>query len=868
MISLRHISKPRTFVSSVLTLNNSSLVSTALYCPCCFASSAAAAASSSVNPWLPPASALFGMNNLVVDEVVDSFKDWFKSGNIELFDRIYEILSAHAADYGGQAAADLDLSRLGLRLNEAFVLEVLRYGKDVFSCLKFFDWAGRQPGFSHTRSTFYAIFKILSRAKLMPVMIDFLQMYRIQGYPRRARFYDTLVMGYAVAGRTDIALQLFGKMRFQGIDLDHFTYHVFLNALVEEKRFDEFEVILKQIQMRGYENEVTNKIVIKSYCKRNQLNEAEAYLDELLSSGKVSYGCGLDILVDAFCQDKMFMRAKKLVEKLQDSGLSQVENAYGVLIRELVRAGRLNEALELFQCKKSLEGYVPDLFWYNTVIKRLLRKNRLHEVYNFLMEMKENCISPDMVTVNAVFCFFCKAGMGDVALKLYYTRAEFGLSPSQMAYKYLINYLCFDGSIVEAYNVLKNSINQGFSPDRRTSSRIMNALYRECKVDQMKELFILSLEQNFVLSASAYEKLISALCLSKRVEDAYLIHAQLPNVTTRTYFDLISGFSKLSKGDIAGRLLIEMQERAHIPTRSLVRAVINSILDMDNSRTWFFNLLDMQLSRYESNCLIYDYFIDGAGHAKKPELAREVFEMMQRNGIKPNLTCKIHMLQSYFRSEKISDGLNFFSEMRESGTKGTKLYNVLVVGLSKAKKVDIAVELLSEMRENKLTPSVACYEILVQELCRVKRYDVAINIINEYEKMGRPLTSFLGNVLLWNSLTAPELYDSCVHLRGVSSVLSLLIGAFSGRLRVDQQTVNFEELIQQCFPLDLYTYNLLLRKESMNNMEKARELFDRICQKGYEPNQWTYEIMVRGFLKHGRKSEAKSWIEEMLQRAR
>jgi len=48
-------------------------------------------------------------------------------------------------------------------------------------------------------------------------------------------------------------------------------------------------------------------------------------------------------------------------------------------------------------------------------------------------------------------------------------------------------------------------------------------------------------------------------------------------------------------------------------------------------------------------------------------------------------------------------------------------------------------------------------------------------------------------------------------------------------------------------------------------MDKARLLFARICQKGYEPNGWTYDIMVHDFSNHGRKDEAKRLSEEMLQ---
>jgi len=58
---------------------------------------------------------------------------------------------------------------------------------------------------------------------------------------------------------------------------------------------------------------------------------------------------------------------------------------------------------------------------------------------------------------------------------------------------------------------------------------------------------------------------------------------------------------------------------------------------------------------------------------------------------------------------------------------------------------------------------------------------------------------------------------------------------------------------------------LLLKELSKSGMDKARLLFARICQKGYEPNGWTYDIMVHDFSNHGRKDEAKRLSEEMLQ---
>ncbi|KAK8635766.1 hypothetical protein V6N13_004484 [Hibiscus sabdariffa] len=116
-------------------------------------------------------------------DAVASLRDWFKPPSTALLDRIFTILSSQEQaawdDASSRHAADLALSQLNIHLSDEFVLRVLSYGrrssKHVLSCLKFFDWAGRQPGFHHTRATFHAILKTLSKAKLTPLMLELLR---------------------------------------------------------------------------------------------------------------------------------------------------------------------------------------------------------------------------------------------------------------------------------------------------------------------------------------------------------------------------------------------------------------------------------------------------------------------------------------------------------------------------------------------------------------------------------------------------------------------------------------------------------------------------------------------------------------------
>ncbi|XP_027330987.1 pentatricopeptide repeat-containing protein At1g71210, mitochondrial [Abrus precatorius] len=861
MLSLKHVTKHRFRSKSLF----SSIPNTY---PC---TSLSASSSSSSSSSCPPSTSNYFLGTR--NDVAASFKTWFRTRHRSkdpLLPRIYQILSSDTDDFSAA------LSALSLPLCEPFVLQVLRHGGahgDILSCLKFFDWAGRQPGYHHTRATFVAIFRILSRANLRPLILDFLHSFRKRIFAHRVRFDDTLVVGYSIAGKPEVALHLFGRMRFHGLDLDCFAYHVLLNALVEKNYCNAFDSIVKQIRMKGYENHATNVIVVKCLCRQGRLEEAEAFLNELMCRGVELQGLEVSYLVGSLCESNRFERAIELVRQFGMSGLVPLEHVYGMWIKGLVKGGRVDEALEFFMKKKGSEGYILGTIRYNVLIWRLLRENRLRQVYDLLMDMNESCIPPDVVTMNAVLCFFCKVGMVDVALELYNSRSQYGMSLSHMAYKYLILTLCWDGSTREAYSVLRNSVDQGYFPDKQTFATLANALCQECMVDEMKELLCLAWGRNFMPTATIYDKFILALCRAGRVEDGYLIQGEINNIATSvSYVKMAMGFIKLNRGDIAARILVEMKGKGHKLKSSLCRAVIGCLLEMDNPRAQVFNLLEM-LTQSEPRHEIYHFFIDGVGHAMKAELAREVFELMQRNGIEPNLSSHILMLKSYMKSGRISDALNYFNNLQSQGIVGKKLYNSLIVGLCKSNRPGVALGLLFDMLRAGLNPSVECYEDIVQKFCSLKRYHEALHLVYLYEKIGRQITSFIGNVLLFHSFISPQFYDIYVHNRGLrhgefsgNSTFSLVIGAFSGRLRVSHSIEDLEKLIATCFRLDIYTYNLLLRKATISDMDQARELFDRICQKGYEPNCWTYDIMVHGFTKQGRKDEAKQWVEEMFRK--
>ncbi|XP_020114789.1 pentatricopeptide repeat-containing protein At1g71210 [Ananas comosus] len=861
-------------------------------------------------------------------DIAAAFRDWFRGGEVvSLLDRIYAALaSSHADD---DASLDAALSPLRLPLSESLVLSALRHrprpslippssagdGSDplLLLRLRFFDWSGRQHPYRHSRSAYHAIFRLLSRSpRGIPVVLDWLRLFSgagdspalaggggggggarpfvasIGGGPSNPRFLDTLVVGYSVAGKPELALHLLGRMRFRGLDLDAFSFHVLLNALVDASLFDFADSLHSHIASRGLAGPVTSCIRLKALCRQGRFTDAELLLRRDLSPAAAAAASSraAATLVRALCRRRRFAAAARLVDEFGSA------DVYAAWIGALAGAGRLDDALDFLARKRLAEDYIPEVSSYNDLLRRLLRENLRHldKVYDLLVEMLEEGIAPDRATMNAALRFFCKAGLVDVAVHLYNARMELGVDPNNAVYNELIAALCREGDVDQACAVLETSIQQGYFPGRQTFTILANVLCREGKLSKMQELLDGALKRKVRPISAVFTKYLSALCKAGDVEEAFMLPQMIGEENAAiiyrhrsTYTSLITAFITMGRVDVLPRFILEMQDMGHTPSRSLYRSVVCSLCERDKYEE-VLGLLDKQLARKELDPLTcYNYFIDGAAHAKKPSMARELYARMENAGIQPNTDTDILLLHGYLKSKRIFDALSFFNYLREKRGLSNKLYNVFISGLCEAGKPEQAVVFWKEARERGLIPSLQCYEELVLTLSSSKDYDTVVKVLDDFRETGRPVSAFLCNVLLLHTLKSQALLRAWLQSRdkeadvdsvGTSSeiqdqqsgrlLLGQLIAAFSGGIRLRGNLDKLEEEIERFFPVDIYTYNMLLRGLSMGGrMDLASSLFERLCKKGFQPNRWTFDIMVHGFCKDGQRKEAERWMQAM-----
>lgn len=427
----------------------------------------------------------------------------------------------------------------------------------------------------------------------------------------------------------------------------------------------------------------------------------------------------------------------------------------------------------------------------------------------------------------------------------------------------------------EAYRVLEDGLTRGFFPGKLTYFILANALWKAQRLDKMCQLIDASIVRHRAPGVRICRKFIFALCKAGRVDDAYLLPSKIKrNDMSVDYRTLIYDLCNARRGEMASKLLLEMQKYGYSLSCNISKTVINVLCETGRADQ-VLPLLDMHVMSLSPDTNLYNAFIQGLCYAGRPEIATRAYEKMIENKRAPNSISHLSLLTGYLRCKKVVDALKFFEAILASHPPSTRLYNVFVRGLSAAGNAELALMFFEEMSGKGFVPSLLCYEEVIHILCTGDKFNLALKIFGDMEMKGRHASVFIYTVLLQHCFKVQDLNQALVLFEGMCkqkppggiSVFSLFVDGLSKAWRLEFTLGLLEEVIKQSFGGSIVAYNILLKglcKEG--KMQLACDLFRRMSMEGRIPNEWSYDILAHGFCKVGNTIEAQKIMEEMIER--
>lgn len=223
--------------------------------------------------------------------------------------------------------------------------------------------------------------------------------------------------------------------------------------------------------------------------------------------------------------------------------------------------------------------------------------------------------------------------------------------------------------------------------------------------------------------------------------------------------------------------------------------------------------------------------------AGKPDRAVKLFLSMHEHGCFQDLNSFNTILDVLCKSKRVEMAYNLFKVLKGRFKADTVSYNIIANGWCLIKRTPNALEVLKEMVERGLEPSLTTYNTMLKGYFRAGQIKEAWEFFLQMKKRKCGLDVVT--------------YTTVVHGFGCA-------GEIKRARRV------FDEMVAEGVLPSVSTYNALIqvlcKKDSVEN---AILVFEEMVRKGYVPNYTTYNVVIRGLCHAGQMDRALRFMERM-----
>ncbi|CAK8572566.1 unnamed protein product [Lathyrus sativus] len=384
------------------------------------------------------------------------------------------------------------------------------------------------------------------------------------------------------------------------------------------------------------------------------------------------------------------------------------------LIHTFVKHCRIKEAL-IVLANMNLGGYKPGVEVFNALLCALVQQES-RDFQNALFVYKEMVkagVLPTVDTLNYLLEILFTIDRIDLALDQFRRMNNKGCSPNSKTFEILVKGLIENGRVDEAVAVLEQMLELECQTDMSFYSCTIPLFCRENKVEEGMKLFRRMKDSDLVPDSFVYEALIQCLCKNLQMDSAvYLINEMIgsgiqPN--ENAFVHMINCYCKLGKIDEAIVFVEDKQVNETAPFNALLEGCC------DAGKILVANvLLETMSGRYVADCLSWNILIRWLCENEETEKAYELLGRMIKFSIVPDYAT----------------------------------YSALVIGNSRLRKYDEAMELFRRISARCWSLDIASYSELVDGLCEINHSQHAIEVFHYMSTKQCSLHSFSFNKLI------------------------------------------------------------------------------------------------------------------------
>lgn len=313
---------------------------------------------------------------------------------------------------------------------------------DRSTLLRFFVWAGLQPGYRHSAAAYSAACDALQLSRHQETVNLLLDAYRSAAVPVSVRTFRVLLGLCQQAGSGEQALQVLRRMGEFGCRPDTSSFNAVIRLLLGGKKemktkIELLEELLEEMAVAGVQPDmVTCVSMIKALCGVGRLDEARGFVQRMKSRGCLPNVVVYTALLDGACNSGDLPAAMELLEEME--------------------SGAAGESCE------------PNVVTYTCLMKCLCEMGRPEEAVGLLDRMGKHGAAANRAAVATLLGGLCRRGTAAAAAEAFAVAERVvreGAVSGEEAYSSLLLCLLREGKVAAAEELAEKMLESGVNPD-------------------------------------------------------------------------------------------------------------------------------------------------------------------------------------------------------------------------------------------------------------------------------------------------------------------------------------------------------------------------------------------------------------------
>ncbi|XP_058102414.1 pentatricopeptide repeat-containing protein At2g13600-like [Magnolia sinica] len=524
-------------------------------------------------------------------------------------------------------------------------------------------------------------------------------------------------------------------------------------------------------------------VILDGFCRKGLFDEALMLFRDFGTAHLRADGFVLNSVLRACGGSRNLQLGREVHGFVYKSGYKSDVFLSNCLVDMYGKCGCIGDARKLFD--KMLHR---DVVSWNTMLKGYSRAEDFDGFAGLVTEIEAGGVKPNLITWNTIISGYAVYGYAKEALDCFFKMQKMGMKPDVVSCNALISALARCGYFEEALELVRQMRNVGLEPDIASWTTLIGAYVNFGFLKEALSLFSQVQFSEMVLDEMVFSSVLKACAGLGALRQGREIHAFIVRngfmIEAFLSASLVHMYTKCGKLDDAHRLLFK-----------------------NNIVSW--------------NSLI-------GGYVKKGDVeeAKELFQSLQSESLKPDLVSWNIMIDCNAQEGNTKGALDMLDRMQSVGVSPDSIsWNSIIKGYAKGRQTDDAVQIVNRMESSGFKPNTGTWNTLISNHVNHGYGEEALQTFQLMKKCG-------------------------IEPDGITISCILRACALLGASRIGKSVHGW--IMRRSIKDKYITSALLEMYIKSDDLGTAWELFARTCDK----NLVLWNGMISGFAKSGKLREA------------